>query len=242
MAEPSIDVKRQIAGLIAMIAHDLRGQVTAIKGFSQLALRRAGPSSEVDGYLSVTIAEANRMAALIDDLVLFSQIEVQPTIRVEPIDLREVLRAATERIEHLGIVPDLAVETEAESLVAWCDPTLTTRALALVIRTACRYQAGSGPLAITIRRERGETIVAVRSTSSLAADKLRALRRVIGVVDDDPADEISPSGLGLYMSHRLIARQEGRIWIEQSPDRGTTFGIALPGDIAERETSSRGDR
>lgn len=242
MTETPSDFKRQVAELIAMIAHDLRGQVTAIKGFSQLALRQTDQASAIGDYLSVTIDEANRMASLIDDLVLFSQLEVQPTIRAEPIEILEVLRTAVERTKRLRIAPDLTVETEANDLIAWCDPAVTERALALIIGTARRYQTRDAPLAIAIRRRSGETIVEVRSTSTLATDKLRALRRVIGLVDEGPTDEISPSGLGLHISHRLIALQEGRVWIEQPPDRGTKFVIALPGHVTDRETSSRGDR
>ena len=242
MTEPLNDSKRQIAGLIAMIAHDLRGQVTTIKGFNQLALRQTDQSSGIRDYLSVAIAEANRMASLIDDLVLCSQLDVHSTIRIQPVEVVEVLRAAIERMTRTGIVPDLIVETDANDLIARCDPNLTERALALLIGTAHRYQTRNAPMTIAIHRGNDETVIEVLSSSTMASDKLRALRRAAGVVDEGMADEISSSGLGLYICHRLIALQKGRVWIEEPLNRGTTFVIALPGNVTDRETSPRGDR
>lgn len=242
MTEPLNDSKRQIAELIAMIAHDLRGQVTTIKGFNQLALRQTDQSSGIRDYLLVAIAEANRMAALIDDLVLCSQMDVHATIRIQPIEIVEVVRAAIERLKHSGIAPDLMIETDANDLIARCDPNPTERALALLIGTAQRYQTRNAPMTIAIHRGNDETVIEVLSSSTMASDKLRALRRAAGIVDEVMADEISSSGLGLYICHRLIALQEGRVWIEEPPNRGTTFVIALPGNVTDRETSPRGDR
>ncbi len=241
MTEPPADVKRQVAELIAMIAHDLRGQVTTIKGFSQLALRQADPSSPSRAYLSVAVEEANRMASLIDDLVLFSQLDVHPTVRIEPTEILEVLRIAIERTRRLGVPSGLTVRAEATDLIAWCDPFLTVRALAQLLCTARRYQAKDLPIVVTVRQVEGDVVVEVLSASEMDGDKLRALQRVAGAMETNPNDDFSPSGLGLHICYRLIALQRGRVWIDQPPNRGTRFSIALPGNATDHETSPRGD-
>ena len=242
MNEPPTEPQSQIAELIAMIAHDLRGPITAIKGFGQLALREADLPPQVRGYLTVTIREANRVASLVDDLVLFSQLDHYPAIRSEPTEILEVLQAAIERSKCLDAAIDVVIENDARGALARCDPMLTERASELLIATVRKYSAPSGSIAIRLRYANDRVIVEVLPGSNLESEKLRALRRVAGAAEEGPADELNPSGLGLYICRRLIELQEGRIWIDQPPNLGTRFMIILPGHSTDHKISPRGDR
>jgi signal transduction histidine kinase len=229
MKESPTHPEHQIDDLIAMIAHDLRSPITAIKGFSQLALRQSDISPQVRNCLEVTINEANRLASLIDDLVLLSELDHRPIIHAQRADISAILRAAIRRLTFLDTATELVLDRDAKDVVAWCDPILTERAIALLIGTARKYCAGSELITVHLHRADDQVIVEVLPSSNVVADKLPALRRVVGVVDATATEDLSPSGLGLYICRRLIEMQGGRVWLDQPADARTRFITMLPG-------------
>ncbi len=213
--------------LIAMIAHDLRGPITAIKGFSQLALRRSDLSPQIRDCLTVTISEANRIASLIDDLVLVSQLSRRWNLHIGKVEMSTIVRMAIQRSRLLDTPTEFVLDAAAEAK-AWCDPVITERAISLLIAAALKYCVGSDQVAIRLKPVENDVVVGVMPSGDVRKEKLPMLRRVIGEAGPAPTDELSPIGLNLYICRRLIEKQEGRVWIDQSPEARTRFMIALP--------------
>src|SRR5262249_39836115 len=93
MKRVSVRLGESSFDLVPLIAHDLRTPITAIKGLSQLALRRPDLPDSTANYLSAVVEEANQIAALVDDLVLVRRLErgEVPAIRSK-VDLNSLLR------------------------------------------------------------------------------------------------------------------------------------------------------
>lgn len=218
--------------LMAMIAHDLRGPVTAIKGFSQLALRRSDLSPQIRDCLTVTINEANRIASLVDDLVLLSQLRHRRNLRIGKVELSVVVRAAIQRLRVLDTPSELVLDTDAEAK-AWCDPVITERAITLLIAAALKYCVGSNRITIRLDLTEDDVVIGVVPGRDVPQEKLQILRWVIGDTGPAPTDELSPIGLSLYICRQLIETQEGRVWIDQPPEACTRFMAALPRCTAE---------
>src|SRR5579884_1322450 len=104
----------QAQDLIAMTVHDLRTPVTAIKGFSQLALRKKDLPPDVRPYLDMIVGETNRVSALIDDLVLLARLEQgEESVRLEPVDLSERLDAVARTLARSGLDGRFALPSAA---------------------------------------------------------------------------------------------------------------------------------
>lgn len=213
--------------LMAMIAHDLRGPITAIKGFSQLALRRSDLSPQIRDCLTVTINEANRIASLIDDLVLLSELRHRWNLHIRKVELSVVVRAAIQHARALEIPIELVLDSAAETK-ALCDPVITERAMTLLIGAALKYCVRSDRITIRLDPTGDDVVIGVVPSGDVLSEKLPMLRRVIGTAGPAPTDELSPIGLSLYICRRLIEKQEGRVWIDQPPAARTRFMVALP--------------
>ncbi len=213
--------------LISMIAHDLRSPITVIKGFSQLALRRSDLAPQVRDCLTATLSEADRISALIDDLVLLSQLRHRWNLQIRQTTVSTIVRSAIQRLRLPDPSPTIVVDEGAE-VKAWCDPVITERALVLLLSAALRYCAGSDRVSIGVHRG-DDVIIEVVPSGVVRQDKLPLLRRAVGQTDTAPVDEFSPIGLSMYICRRLIEKQEGRVWIDHQTEARTRFMIALPG-------------
>jgi len=241
MRNPPERAWEQTDDLVAMIAHDLRGPVTAIKGFSQLALRQPDLAPPVRTCLTITINEANRIASLIDDLVLLSRLDRGAAISTEHVDVAEVLQAAVERLSDVQLTTRVVLEERLAEAMAWCNPSITERAVALLIGTAQKYCVGSESIGIELRGGEDGVVVGIVPSHAVAAEKLPALRRVVGSAEAAPTDALTASGLGLYICRRLIELQGGRVWLDQAPTAHTCFLLMLPARDARDQTPSRGE-
>jgi len=217
------------AELVAMLAHDLRGSVTTIKGFSQLALRQCPPPPPLSAYLQAVVNESNRVAALIDDLVLLSQFESEPQLfRIGPADVREVLALAVQQSHELYAARQVVVEPIQTALPIWCDVQVTGRALMRLISTLLRYCSEKQPVTISATLGLDGPLVGLSSMSDITSSRFPALKRALGTTGSSKDEGLSASGLGLYLGRRLIELQGGRVWIEQSLEVGVRFVVMLP--------------
>ncbi len=217
--------------LIAMLAHDLRGSVTSIKGFSQLALRQYPTAPPLREYLQAVVNESNRVAALLDDLVLVTHYESEPSqLRPGPTELGGLISMAAQRSHELYSSRQIEFEPISTALPVWCDSHVAVRALVRLISTLLRYCSETQPVTLTATRGVEGPIIGISAFSQNAASRFAALQRAAGIhTTTIPHDErLSASGLGLYLGRRLIELQGGRVWIQQSLEAGVQFVVALP--------------
>jgi two-component system OmpR family sensor kinase len=236
-----------------MIAHDLRTPLTAVKGFTQLALRQNDLTPSLNRYLGIVANETNRLSTLLDDLVLLSQVEQGASvITSRPVDLEPLVQEAVRDVAALDpegrLRPDRSLGDDATT-VAVCDPELTRRALGNLLRTALKHSRNGHPVLYGVRPGlpgTGDPVVWVSPGVPLDGTLPTTLPMTGGpataTVDASADCESGPRGLGIYLCARLVERQGGQVWLDQLPEVGTRFVVMLPGGSGRQTTSNGGQR
>jgi K+-sensing histidine kinase KdpD len=207
--------------LIAMIAHDLRTPVTSIKGFSQLALRQPEMSPQMSQYLKTVVSEANRIASMVDDLVMVSGIEqgvVLPKVsRVEVYPfLRAIANVYTSRSNPVEAASDPGHN------VALADPQMLERVFANLIRLALKYCRNGDSVHLGVRRSGGKTIIWVETHPN----------RLEYVPEEDgiPTETYQPRGMSSYVASLLVGALDGTLHTEATAS-GIRYEIHLPAAV-----------
>ncbi len=223
------ELDRMKSGLIATVSHELRTPLAAIKGYATTLL-----AEDVDWdrqsqreFLSVISAEADRLSALVDNLLDMSRLEAgNLELARAPCDLRELaqrgaLRAYPppgERL-RLKIPPDLPV--------VYLDPQRIEAVLRNLIENAAKYAPGS-PIVVSAQRLNGEVVVRVEDQGPgiPAQEQERIFQRFYRL--EAKADrEAGGFGLGLAICQGFVQAHGGRIWLERRA-RGTCVAFSLP--------------
>ncbi len=210
------------------VAHDLRGPLRGIAGFSQ-ALREDCTeelSPVALGYIDRMQTSVGRMDALISDLLKYATIGRQE-LRLEPVALDDVLVAATELLD-----PDVADRKAGIAVPrplprVMGDATLLQVVFQNLISNAIKFVHRDVPPQVEITWESSADHVTVYFTDNGLGIPADARGRVFNMFERIHPD-FPGTGIGLRIVHRAIERLQGKIGLGAAPSgRGTQFWIKL---------------
>ncbi len=215
--------------LMPLIAHDLRTPITAIKGLSQLALRRSDLPAPAAHYLATVVEEANQIASLVDDLVLSSRLEhgeVEP--RPSNVDLDRLIWSVVDNPVNLDGTSRPLVVPSSGGIVSLVDAHLTARAIMRLLHVAARLARSDESIHIgACHTSAGPEIwISSHSNTSHTIDSFNH-ENGNGVVRGHRIDRIGPN-LGILLATRLVEAQGGRVLSDDSPDGSARFHVVLP--------------
>jgi len=221
---------RELEAFSYTVSHDLRAPLRHIDGFIGLLDGHAVATADAQSrhYMASIRSSAQRMAALIDDLLSFSRLgraELTRT-RVELAGLvQEVIEecagaAAGRKVEwRLGSLPPVLAD---RGLLRVALVNLVSNALKFT-QTRPRAEIEVGTLPATD----AEVVIFVRDNG--VGFEMAYAGKLFGVFQRlHAAESFEGTGIGLATVHRIVTRLGGRAWAEGKVDRGATFFLALP--------------
>ena len=212
------------------VSHDLRAPLRAIDGFSQAVVEDYGPQlpEECRRYLQTIRDGAQRMGALVDDLLAFSQLSRQP-IKKQSITTANLVCAA---LEELGSHGQKSHEVQVGDLPP-CegDPKLLKQVWINLLSNALKYTRKRDCVIVEVgsMRQGGETVYFVRDNGT--GFDMRYAGKLFGVFQRlHRVEDYEGTGVGLAIVQRIVHRHGGRVWADAAVDRGATFYFTLGGE------------
>ena len=211
-------------------SHDLQEPLRMVTSFSQLLARRyrGQLDKQADEYLEYIQTGTKRMAALIEDLLSYSQI-VHSTEKGVPVDcsvvLDKVLESCRVIVEENGAIvtrDPLPTVDGDEGQISQLFHNLLTNALKY------RKREVAPEVHISARRMANEWIFSFRDNGiGIAEEHLQQIFVIFKRLHKKT--EYPGTGIGLALCQRIIEGQAGRIWVESKPGVGSTFYFTWPG-------------
>jgi PAS domain S-box-containing protein len=219
---------RELEAFSYSVSHDLRAPLRAVDGFSQAVIDDFGAQLPDEGrrQLQIIRYSAQRMGALIDDLLTFSRLSRQ-ALNKRSVDTNILVRMA---LQELGSPwPGRRIEIRtAELPPSPGDPALLKQVWINLLANALKYTRKRDPAIIEIGCELPPTgpVYYVRDNGTgfdmKYADKLFGVFQRLHRMED-----YEGTGVGLATVQRIIHRHGGRVWAEATVGRGATFSFTL---------------
>jgi PAS domain S-box-containing protein len=210
------------------VSHDLRAPLRAMDGFSQAVLEDCAPQLSDEGvsYLKTIREGAQRMGALIDDLLTFSRLSRAP-LKIQEVNTDVLVRGVLEdlrseregrKIElHVGELPD-----------CMGDPALLKQVWINLLSNAFKYTQKRKIARVEIGIEPGPEGEVYYVRDNGTGFDMRYSGKLFGVFQRlHRSEDFEGTGVGLAIVQRIILRHGGRVWAYSEPDRGATFYFTL---------------
>ena len=230
-SERALEELRQ--DLVATVSHELRTPLAAIYG-AALTLRRGDIELEAelrDKLLDVIAEESERLSVIVNDLLVASRLDSgRLEAQIERCDVRQLTEAVVEAARiNLPETITLALETPGKLPPVAADPEQLRQVLANLVDNAVKYSPEGGPVTVKVEPQDGWMRFAVSDSGiGIPAPEQRRIFEKFYRADPQMSRGIGGTGLGLYISRELVRRVDGRIWVESSAGRGSTFFVEIP--------------
>lgn len=221
--------------LIANISHDLKTPITSIQGYIEtMAGREDIPKETVNKYHQIIYSNAIYMNKLIDDLFLFSKLDMQKLeLHLENISLKAFMNDLMEEfkieLEDRQIHFDYVDEMVSNPNIS-IDRKRIQQIFSNIVGNAVKY-GYEGKTAIRVKlyeKDDAAHIDVFNNGPEIPEDKLPYIFDRFYRVDYARTKNLMSTGLGLAIAKELVEAHGGRITAENKENEGTCFTIMLP--------------
>lgn len=212
-----------VGRLAGGVAHDFNNLLTVINGYSDMALDEVEPGGSIHSSL-VEIREAGeRSARLTRQLLAFSR---RAVVEPEVFDVNAQLRELQKMLKRLiGEDIHLCLNPCAGTLPVLLDTGQFEQLVLNLAVNARDAMPKGGTLSLETHRVHGELLLVVRDTGCGMTREV--LSRIYEPFFTTKAKG-KGTGLGLAVVHGVVTGGNGRLEVESSPQKGTTFRIYFP--------------
>ncbi|MCA9847926.1 MAG: HAMP domain-containing histidine kinase, partial [Dehalococcoidia bacterium] len=228
---------RSMRDLLANVSHELRTPLTSIQGFSQaIADGVVDDPAEAAGLIN---DEAERIRLLVDDLLYLSEIESGTVhLDLEEVDIDGLVEGTTRRLRLQAEDRDVELVANSHGGTIQADGRRIEQVLANLVENAIRFAPAGTPVTITTSEVADGVLLEVHNGGDPIpdVDQERVFDRFYQV--DRARSPGRHRGLGLAIVSELVQAHGGRVSLDSSAERGTTFSVFLPLAPRQAESSS----
>lgn len=221
----------QIRQFSASASHELQTPLTILKGELEVALRSPRTSEEYRAVLNSSLEEVERIAQLVEGLLLLSRAEAGVLkMDRQPVDLTQLLEEVCSRLKLLADSRSIELRLGATRPISIVGDRERLRRLLLNLTdNALKYTDPGGTVTLSLGRDERSAVIAVADTG-------------IGIPPEEQGKVFQPfyrtfearshaengTGLGLAIARSIAAAHGGDIAVASTPGRGATFRVLIP--------------
>jgi signal transduction histidine kinase len=218
---------------LANMSHELRTPLNAILGYTELIMDDiyGEVPEKIRDVLDRVQKSGHHLLSLINAVLDLSKIEAgQLTLSLNDYSIKEVVYTAMTSVESLAAEKQLkiAVELGPDLPIGRGDERRMAQVLLNLLGNAIKF-TDAGEVRVRVTSSDGDFLVAVSDTGPGISDEDQAkIFEEFQQADSSSTKQKGGTGLGLSIAKRIIEMHGGRIWVESSLGKGSTFWLTLP--------------
>ena len=216
----------------AMMVHELRAPLTAMKGTSDTILLHLSQltSDRLESSVKLLYDSSSQMLKLVNDLLDVAKIEVGKfEVIEEPSDLRGVIDEAVETFKSLADAKSLTITGQVDESVPqflYFDRLRISQVLNNLLSNALKFTSVGG-ITLEAKATESEVIVCISDTGEgIRKEDIPSLFNKFKQLQSK--ERGVGTGLGLVISKGIIESHGGKIWVEAASGKGSSFYFSLP--------------
>jgi len=230
--------EKRSADFISTASHEMRTPVAAIEGYLALALNEKVSTidSKARSYLEKAHSSTNHLGQLFQDLLTSAKAEDgRLTSHPVVVEISQFVEKLTEDLrfvaEKKGLKLELAKDSRASIsplLYAKIDPDRFREVITNLFDNAVKYTE-SGKISFGITGDQSVVQFHISDTGEgIPKNEVGHLFQKFYRVDSSATRTVGGTGLGLFISRKIVELYNGKIWVESEAGKGSTFYINLP--------------
>lgn len=231
-----VELLKSKSEFITIAAHQLRTPLSAVNWAFQALKGEKLDESQME-LVTTGSAAADNLHKIVDDLLNISKIEEGKFgYDFKEIDIVEFLKSAVTQAEPVAKSYNVKIFMESSkepSINLIADPDKLVMAVSNLLENGIKYNVPNGQVTVSVEKKTEAPFVQVNIADTGMGIPAEALPKIFTKFfrgENVVAKETEGSGLGLYMVKNIIKRHGGKVWVDSTEGRGSTFHFTLPTD------------
>jgi len=219
--------------LFSIIAHDLRSPFTSLLGFSSLLNEevKSGDYNNVNYYSQQLLSISNSAYELVDNLLNWSRSQQEMIVaKFKSIPLIDLVNNTVTVLMPKAEQKQISIKVNVNSDIrVFCDSNMLMLILRNLISNAIKFTNKGGNIEIGCVEKPDHYIIFVKDDGiGINSDTTDSMfKNTIGFTTTGTESE-QGSGLGLLLIKDFVNKLNGEIWVESTPEKGSTFSFSIP--------------
>ena len=236
-AESATEAK---SGFLATMSHEIRTPLNGVIGMGRL-LDQTDLTPKQQEYVNSILLSGEALLSVINDILDFSKIESSKMeLEKKPFAVKRIVEEAFELMSPKAIEKNLALQYSIQKDVPRFivgDITRLRQILLNLVSNGIKFTA-KGKLTIHVTKvfQRGEEVelmFEVHDTGiGISPEKIGKLFEAFSQAETSTTRVFGGTGLGLAISRNLVSLMGGRIWVESTPGKGSSFFFTIMTEVA----------
>jgi two-component system, OmpR family, sensor kinase len=212
------------------VSHELKTPLTILKGQTEVALRKDRDNEDYKSILKSNLEEVNRMAEIIDDLLLLSKADTKEVkLNTEDVSLRDLIADVCMNVKIFADNKGIGLMMkELEDIKIKGDELKLRRMLLNIVENGIKYTSPGGKIEISSFINNGYVQIDIKDNGvGISEDDIKFVFDRFYRGDKSRKRE-SGSGLGLSISKWIAELHKGTIEVKSQLSEGSLFSIKLP--------------
>lgn len=214
----------------ANISHELKTPLTSISGFAELIASGMATGDDARHFAEKIHSEASRLITLVGDIIRLSRLDSgEIPYDTEPIDLGEVVRSTTSRLERIAQVACVTLSVETEPLTVRGNRGILEEIVYNLTDNAIKYNRPGGSVTVSLHAEHGKPTLRVRDTGiGIPASVQDRIFERFFRADKGRSKAIDGTGLGLSIVKHGAGFHGAEISVDSAEGVGTVITVSFP--------------
>lgn len=224
-----LKIERRKDEFLSVASHELKTPVTSIKAYAQI-LEKYFISQEESKCLLISKRmnrQIDRLSQLVYDLLDVSKIELgQMKFNYEKVGLYDLLK---ESVDDMQAFTKHHIKLIGKTFPPVCaDAYRVSQVMTNLLTNAIKYSPPTKDIIVSLNKVDDQLQVSVQDFGiGIDSVHFNQIFQRFYRVDGKDSDSYGGLGLGLYISHQIIKRQGGKMWVESTLGKGSTFYFTL---------------
>ncbi|MCL6494194.1 MAG: HAMP domain-containing protein [Ignavibacterium sp.] len=216
--------------LSATVAHELNNPLEGILTYSKLVTKKLEKLDDKDKYediikiLQLIADESSRCGRIVKDLLQFSH---QDELQFVYLSIKEIIDRSLKLMSHHFQINNVKIKLDfkIDDIYVECDAQRIEQALIAILVNAVEAMPEGGTITISVAKEFDNAVIRI-------IDEGKGIPPEVLPHIFEPffttKDKVKDTGLGLAVVYGIVQQHGGKVFVEQTSIKGTTFKISLP--------------
>ena len=235
-----VELSKMKSSFVSTVSHELKSPLTSIRQIAEILVHKKVSSERKEKYFNMILQQSERLSHLIENILDFSKMEAgQKQFHFKNTDLAVVAENVIQSLQDRLAADNFQIQLSNSGSVHEIngDREAMEQVLYNLIDNAIKYSGKARKVDVNIQSDSEFVVLRVRDYGiGIQKEEQEKIFNQFYRVGEELIQTVKGTGIGLTIVKQIVEAHKGKVIVESSPGKGSTFILKFPVKNLKNET------